>query len=123
MSVELKGLDEVLANLHAEISHIQGATLAGIKEAVVYIQGAAVEITPMRLSPLRQSAFTDSEMQGDTAVGRVGYTAEYAPFVHEMPDPYIPKAELVGPSIPRGYNFVGPKRQATFFCLRGRHVF
>ena len=87
-----------MRNLRREIGRIEGLTLAGVVEAANFIQGEAMEITPMsdnrRLADgsiheggnLINSAFTDSEQTSRGPVSRVGYTAEYAAAVHEMPD-------------------------------------
>ena len=118
----MKGLDEVLANLSREVQAIEGRTRAGMQEVGLFIKGEAVEITPHRKGVLRGSAFysTDNGARGSGPRVRIGYTAKYAPYVHEMPDPYIPKSELVGPSMPRGYNFVGPKKHGSRGVKRGK---
>jgi len=84
----MKGLDEVLANLSREIQAIEGRTRAGMEEAAVFIKGEAVETTPQRKGILANSAFhdTDNGAGGSGPRLRVGYSADYAPYVHEMPE-------------------------------------
>ena len=78
----LKGLDDVLANLNKEIKKIEGATLKGLLAAGTFIKGESQEITPVEFGVLNNSAF--SNQSGPLSV-TIGYTAEYAPFVHEAP--------------------------------------
>jgi len=80
------GLKDVLKNLNKEIRAIEGRTLTGVRKAAIFIQGESQEVVPQRLGVLINSAFTDAEMTGRGPVARVGYTALYAPFVHEMPE-------------------------------------
>ena len=80
--IRVTGDVEALKNLNREIRSIKGDISKGLKAAVTYIQGKAVEITPAKTGVLRGSAFNDVSDQS----ARVGYTAKYAPFVHEMPE-------------------------------------
>ena len=79
------GLDNILKTLNKEIRKIEGDTFIGVKKAGIFVQGESQEIVPQRLGVLFNSAFTQAERQGSRSVARVGYTAKYAPFVHEMP--------------------------------------
>lgn len=79
------GLQNVLKNLNKEINKIEGDTFKGILAAVKFVEGEAVETTPVEHGPLSNSIFSDAERLKNKSVGRVGYTAKYAPFVHEMP--------------------------------------
>ena len=82
MSVKVRGEAEVMRNLNREIGKIQGDICKGLKAAMNFIQGESVENTPKDLGVLRGSVFNDVS----DSKARVGYTAKYAPFVHEMPD-------------------------------------
>lgn len=82
----VKGLDRVLMNLTREIQGIEGRSLAGLRRAALFIQGEAQEITPQKTGTLVNSAFSGAEMGVKGPIGRVGYTAKYAPAVHEMPE-------------------------------------
>ena len=86
----MKGLDEVLANLSREVQAIEGRTREGMTEVGMFIEGEAVEITPQRKGVLANSAFhdTDSGVAGSGPRVRIGYTAKYAPYVHEMPESF-----------------------------------
>ena len=82
----VSGLENVLKNLNSEVKKIQGRTFKGMRKAGLFLQGEAQEITPVEFSPLINSAFTNTEKLGPRFVTRVGYTIDYAPFVHEMPE-------------------------------------
>lgn len=76
------GIDTVLRNLRSQISQIEGATQEGLLAAGLFVQGESQEKTPVEFGVLNNSAFT--QITGPLRVS-VGYTAEYAAFVHEMP--------------------------------------
>ena len=82
----VKGLDTVLRNLNREIQGIEGRTRKGFQKVGAVIKADSMEDTPVEFGVLDNSAFADT----DNGLGkgprvRVGYTAKYAPFVHEMP--------------------------------------
>ena len=83
MSVKLRKSSEldITNNLNREIKKIEGDLSKGLKAAMIFIIGEAIEMTPKEHGVLRGSAFTDV----DDRKARVGFTAKYAPFVHEMP--------------------------------------
>lgn len=80
-----KGLNKVIANLNKEIKKIEGDTFIGVRKAALFIEGESNEVVPQKLGVLINSSFSQAERQAKKSVGRVGYTAFYAPFVHEMP--------------------------------------
>lgn len=81
----LKGLDSVIKNLNKEISNIEGDIFDGLKAAGLFIEGEAVELAPAEFDVLRGSSFSQAERRTNGSVVKVGFTAEYAAFVHEMP--------------------------------------
>lgn len=81
----LKGLDSVIKNLNKEISNIEGDIFDGLKAAGLFIEGEAVELAPAEFGVLRNSSFSQAERRTNGSVVKVGFTAEYAAFVHEMP--------------------------------------
>lgn len=83
--VKLTGLNEVLKNLNKEIENIEGDTFDGIKAAGLFIKGEAVERAPVEFGVLRNSAFAQTERRTKGPVSTVGFTAKYAPYVHEAP--------------------------------------
>lgn len=84
MSVKINKRSEriLMNNLNREIGKIEGDISKGLKAAMIFIIGEAIPMTPLEHGVLRGSAFTDVDDQK----ARVGFTARYAPFVHEMPD-------------------------------------
>jgi len=103
VTADVSGLRNVTANLNRAIRHVEGGTLKGMKRAAMFIQEQAMPITPHSGttgrrkadggrgvrgggSNLRNSSFTAVEKQGRRIKARVGYTAKYAAWVHEMPN-------------------------------------
>lgn len=84
-----KGLAEVTRNLNREIAGIEGRSRDGLHLAGLFVQSEAIPITPhsgQAGGTLRNSAFTDTTAKSvRPIVTRVGFTALYAAFVHEMP--------------------------------------
>ena len=83
---KVTGLDNVLKNLNTEIRAIENRTGDGLLAAALFVQGESQEDTPQRKGVLVNSAFSDVDR--DNLVARVGYTAKYAPYVHEMPSSF-----------------------------------
>ena len=85
--MKVKGLDSVLKNLNKEIESIRGNTRKGLSKAGLFIKGEAVERAPVEFGILRNSAFSQlsSLASKDNSSVKVGFTAEYAAYVHEMP--------------------------------------
>jgi len=79
------GLPRVISKLNREIRQIEGRTGAGMLEAGKFIEGESNELAPMEFGVLVNSSFTKEVIGGRQPIVAVGYTAEYAPFVHEMP--------------------------------------
>ena len=75
-----------MRELTRQIGKIEGRTRAGMQEVGLKVKGEAMRITPMRTGNLVNGAFysTDTVRKGPRV--RIGYTAKYAPYVHEMPD-------------------------------------
>lgn len=78
-------LKEVSQKLTESIAMIKGNFYEGIAVAGQFVKGEAQSLTPVDHGVLRNSAF--SQMNGDKSkpAAVIGYTAEYAPAVHEAP--------------------------------------
>lgn len=78
-------LKEVGQKLTESIAMIKGNVYEGVAVAGQFVKGEAQSLTPVDQGVLRQSAF--SQMAGDKSkfATVVGFTAEYAPAVHEAP--------------------------------------
>ncbi len=81
----MKGLREVSTNLNKALAKIGELTKDGLEEAALFVEGESIEMTPVDFGVLRNSTFTEVEMVGNSLRARIGYTAKYAPWVHEMP--------------------------------------
>jgi len=89
MALVLKGGGRVMRNLNKEIKAIVGRTEAGLRAAATLIKGRSIRLAPVDTGHLRQSAYVDSGrmfLKGPWAV--IGYTAIYAPMVHEIDKNY-----------------------------------
>jgi hypothetical protein len=102
MAGKLQGLDKVMRNLNKEIGRIEGASLTGLWDAGLQIQGASQRRVPVDLGNLKGSHYTRNaanierlqsapdaskapEPSGSVAENtvEVGATADYAIHVHE----------------------------------------
>ena len=72
-------------NLNLAIQFIEGKTHKGFVAAGLFLKGEAVLEAPTEFGLLRNSAFTSSEQIFGGSIVRVGFTAKYAAWVHEMP--------------------------------------
>jgi len=126
----VKGMDAMMRKLNREIAGIEGRTREGLQLAAMHVESESVPMAPVDTGNLRGSAFTDiTAPKARPIVARVGYTAEYAAYVHEMvrkfdvgPQQDRSTAPLVGPRKPRGYTFVGPKRPGVKRAAGPKHV-
>lgn len=82
--VYFSGLEKVTRNLNSQIKKIKGRTKAGMWRAGLLVRREAVIITPVDTGNLRNSAFVNSYDTKRGPVVDIGFTASYAPFVHEI---------------------------------------
>lgn len=89
MGVKIKGVRQAQQNLDALIGDIQGRKAArAIQSALIIGSSQASLYTPIDTSTLINSQFRELKVNGTRLTGRVGYSANYAAFVH---DPNIPQ--------------------------------
>lgn len=81
--IEPKGLKDIQRNLRREINKIEGDTERGLKLALTWLRGRVLKVTPIDFGILRNSLFTQVLRTGRTITARIGFTINYAPFVHE----------------------------------------
>lgn len=87
-TVKVTGTEKVLRNLNLEMKKIKRLTKSRLYACGLLVKNRAVKITPIKTGNLRGSAYVTPI---DTAAGpqvEIGYTAYYAPYVHEMPEDY-----------------------------------
>jgi len=76
----------ILEKFNKQVLAIKGRTKAGMWKAGLIIKAASIKYTPWKTGNLAGSAYVQII---DTPHGpgvEIGYTASYAPYVHEMPD-------------------------------------
>ena len=81
--LELKGLPQVLSKLKGATTDIKNDAGRGLKKGGLFLQRESQKIVPVQLGNLKNSAFTRSTGSGLSTDVTVGYTAEYATYVHE----------------------------------------
>ncbi len=81
---KISGLDDIIKNLRRANTQIGRGVARGLKRGGLLLQRASQEIVPVDKGPLKASAFTRNVGGSgfDTDI-IVGYTAEYAVYVHE----------------------------------------
>nr|DAE54898.1 MAG TPA: Minor capsid protein [Caudoviricetes sp.] len=89
MAGKVRGIREAKANLNRIIQDIQGRKVVrAIQSAMIIGSSQASLYTPIDTSTLLNSQFREIEVSGTRVTGRVGYSANYAIFVH---DPNVPQ--------------------------------
>lgn len=85
MAVQIKGQRQVMRNLNRQIGLIKGRTAQGLLAAGLFVENESNKHVPQDKGVLLGSSFTSPGSIGGNPIVKVGYTAKYAPFVHEMP--------------------------------------
>lgn len=89
MGVKVKGIKQVSRNVNRAIDNIQDRKVVRALTSAMIIGGSQAAIyTPIDTSYLINSQFREIVINGTRITGRVGYTANYAAYVH---DPSIPQ--------------------------------
>jgi len=89
MGVKIRGVEQAKRNLDAVINDIQGRrALRAIQSVLIIGSSQAAIYTPIDTSTLLNSQYREITASGTRLVGRVGYSANYAVYVH---DPNIPQ--------------------------------
>ena len=86
MGVEVRGIQQAQESLRRIIDDIQGRKVVrAIQSALVIVGAQAAIYTPVDTSTLLNSQFREIMVNGTRVTGRVGYSANYAAYVHAMP--------------------------------------
>lgn len=85
MSIKVKGQAELNSAINRVFAKNKKAAVGAVKKGLMVIIAEAVRIAPIEFGVLRNSSFTESKKTSKGVSGKAGFTAEYAPFVHEMP--------------------------------------
>ncbi|MGT5975020.1 HK97 gp10 family phage protein [Escherichia coli] len=85
MGVKIRGLDQVKQRLNALVGEVQGRKVGrAIKSAMFLIGSDAATMTPVsKTAVLINSQYQEIRINGSLITGRIGYSANYAVYVHE----------------------------------------
>ncbi|EKN3828399.1 HK97 gp10 family phage protein [Yersinia enterocolitica] len=84
MGAKVKGIRAAKANLERLIGDIQGRkAVRAITKALIIGASQAALYTPIDTLTLINSQFRDINVNGTRLTGRVGYSANYAMYVHD----------------------------------------
>lgn len=89
MGIKVKGVSQAKKNLNALVGDIQGRKVVRSMQSALIIGGSQAALyTPIDTSTLINSQFREITVNGNRVTGRVGYSANYAAYVH---DPSVPQ--------------------------------
>lgn len=113
MGVKIRGVSQAKANLDRFIDDVKGRkVIRAIRSALIIIAPEAARMTPVgKTSNLINSQFLEVMVNGTRVTGRVGYSANYAVYVHEA------KGTLKGrprPASQGGGNYWDPAGEPKF---------
>lgn len=84
MGIKVKGISQAKKNLDSIISDVRGRKVVrALQSAMILIGARAAYYTPIDTSTLVNSQFREINANGVMITGRIGYTANYAAYVHE----------------------------------------
>ena len=84
MGAKVRGIRQAKANLDRIIKDVQGRKVVRALQSAMLIGSAQAALyTPLDTSTLINSQFREITSNGVRVTGRVGYTANYAVFVHD----------------------------------------
>jgi hypothetical protein len=89
MGVKVRGVQQAKRKLDAIIDDVSGRRAVRAIQSALVIGGAQAALyTPIDTSTLLNSQYREIDVSGTRITGRVGYSANYAVYVH---DPNIPQ--------------------------------
>lgn len=89
MAAKVRGIREAKANLNRIIQDVQSRKVVrALQSALVIGSSQAALYTPIDTSTLLNSQYREINASGTRVTGRVGYSANYAVYVH---DPDVPQ--------------------------------
>ncbi|MCU6669913.1 HK97 gp10 family phage protein [Enterobacteriaceae bacterium H4N4] len=88
MGVKVRGIQSAARNMNRIINNIQGRKVVRALQSAMLIGGARAALyTPIDTSALLNSQFREIITNGAVVTGRVGYSTNYAVFVHDPANP------------------------------------
>jgi hypothetical protein len=91
------GINRVLKNLNNELSTIKTVTGQRLFACGLLVKNRSVKITPIKTGNLRGSSYVVLDETEPRPFAEIGYTANYAAYVHEMPAEYNYTMKGTGP--------------------------
>ena len=89
MGAKVRGIREAKANLNRIIQGVRGRKVVrALQSAMIIGSSQAALYTPIDTSTLLNSQYREINTSGTLVTGRVGYSANYAVYVH---DPDVPQ--------------------------------
>ena len=83
MPAKLKGINEAIARTSQIVDEITAVKVVrALKSATYIIRTESATLTPIETSTLINSQFDTIEVNGTRVTGKVGYSANYALYVH-----------------------------------------
>lgn len=96
MPAKLRGIKEAIDKTSQIVDEITAVKIVrALKSATYIIRLESATMTPIATSTLINSQFESIEVNGTRVTGKVGYSANYAIYVHNAP------GRLLGKNIPR----------------------
>ena len=110
MPAKLKGINEAIARTSQIVDEITAVKVVrALKSATYIIRTESATLTPIETSALINSQFDTIEVNGTRVTGKVGYSANYALYVHNS------SGKLAGKSRPSGKGvYWGPHGEPKF---------
>ncbi|ELP5045601.1 HK97 gp10 family phage protein [Enterobacter ludwigii] len=89
MGIKVRGVKQSKAGLNRIINDVKGRKVVrALQSAMIIGSSQAALYTPIDTSTLINSQFREITINGTRVTGRVGYSADYAAYVH---DPSVPQ--------------------------------
>lgn len=96
MKKQTKGMDGVISNLDKHVKSVESKALKGVVNASFFIEretDTTFPKVPVDLGNLRQSFFRETTSTATRVSCMLGYTANYAIYVHEKPNQKFQRPE------------------------------
>lgn len=88
MGIKVRGVQSTVRNMNLILNDIQGRKVIRALQSAMLIGGARAALyTPIDTSALLNSQFREIITNGAVVTGRVGYSTNYAVFVHDPANP------------------------------------
>ena len=88
MGIKVRGVQSTVRNMNRILNDIQGRKVIRALQSAMLIGGARAALyTPIDTSALLNSQFREIITNGAVVTGRVGYSTNYAVFVHDPANP------------------------------------